>query len=267
MPIKHLNYKQSIRLSPWRKVSLGSWKPTGDSSIHAFEDIVTDDALKWCADQNVSFGAFVIKALSKTIEQHPEVNRIVRFNKIYQRSDNRIFYFVLPSKTKDDLSGALIDNAFEKEVPLVETELKQQVQQIRKGTDDYQKSKKTFKWIPPSLSRITLNTLSFITYSLNILPFFIPSQRDPFGSLMVTNIGSLDLSKACTPIAPYTRIPMVIAIGKHQQKAIVINGEVEVKTVATFGFTFDHRIMDGIHFSRFFHHLNRYFKHPEKIEE
>lgn len=262
----HIRYSGKESMSPWRKVSIGSWKPTGDSSIHAFEEFDVEPALKWCESNGVGINAFWIKAVAKTIEKEKRVNSVIRFGRMYHRANIRIFYHILPSLKRDDLSGALLDEAESRTVKEVEEDLNNQIQLIKAQKDDFTRSKRTFRRLHPIFSRPLLNLLSFTMYGLNIYPPMAPSQRDPFGSIMITNIGSLRLTKACTPIAPYTRIPMVIALGKVEKRPIVHDDSVHITSMMSVGFTFDHRILDGIHFSRFIQVLRAYIENPESIE-
>ena len=263
--MKHIKYKSKLPLSPWRKISLGSWKPKGDSSIYIFEDFHVDKVLQFCKNQRISFTSFVTKALSITINRNNRVNSIIRFGNIYQREKNTIFIHALPSEKIDDLSGILIEEAYNKELKEVDSEFKKEIKNIKKGTSKHNRSKKSFKMIPALLSKYILNTLSFIMYSLNIHLKIFPSPKDPFGSVMLTNVGSLNIQKALCPIAPYTKTPMVVSIGRIELKPAILKDKIVKSTIATFGFTFDHRIMDGIHFSKFLKTLQSFFMDPKLI--
>lgn len=263
--MKHITYASKLKLSPWRKISIGSWKPRGDSSIYAFEDFNVDKVLAFCKNQSVSFSSFVIKALSSTINQNSRINSVIRFGNIYQRKQNTIFVHTLKNTNEDDLSGVLMEEAFSKELQEVDKEFKGEIEKVKTGNEKHTTSKKCFKKIPAVLSKYILNTLSFLMYSLNFHSKQLPSIKDPFGSVMLTNIGSLNLQKAICPIAPYTRIPMVISLGRIELKPIIFQDEIVKSHIATFGFTFDHRIMDGIHFSKFIETFQSFFTDPKLI--
>lgn len=263
--MKHIKYRSKLKLSPWRKISIGSWKPKGDSSIYAFEDFNVDKVLEFCKQQSISFSSFVIKALSSTINQNNRINSIIRFGNMYQREKNTIFVHTLNNEIVDDLSGVLIEEAFSKEIKQVDIQLKEEIKKVKQGDEKHKASKKSFKKIPVILSKYTLNFLSFLMYALNIHFKQLPSIKDPFGSVMLTNIGSLNLQKAFCPIAPYTKIPMVVSLGRIELKPIVLNDEIIKSKMATFGFTFDHRIMDGIHFSKFIETFQSFFFNPKLI--
>lgn len=263
--MRHINYTTKLKLSPWRKISIGSWKPKGDSSIYAFEDFNVDKVLEFCKHQSISFSSFVIKALSSTIHQNNRINSIIRFGNMYQREKNTVFVHTLKDVKEDDLSGVLMEEAYTKEIHRVDREFKIEVENVKNGKEKHLSSKKSFKKVPSFLSKYMLDGLSFLMYSLNIHFKQFPSIKDPFGSVMLTNIGSLNLQKAFCPIAPYTRIPMVVSLGRIEQKPTIVQDEIVKSNIATFGFTFDHRIMDGIHFSKFIATFQSFFSDPKLI--
>ena len=263
--MKHIHYASKTKLSAWRKISIGSWKPKGDSSTYVFEDFKVDNVLRFCDKQKVSFTSFVVKALSKTIDKNTRINSIIRFGNIYQRESNTIFVHTIPNTSVDDLSGVLINEAHQKEINIVDEEFKSKINKVKKGEEIHQVSKTMFKRIPAFFSKIILDGLSFLMYNFNIYFKFFKTPKDPFGSIMLTNVGSLNIQKALCPIAPYTKIPMVVSLGRIELKPMVFNEEIIKSKISTFGFTFDHRLMDGIHFSRFLATLNTFFTDPKLI--
>ena len=52
----------------------------------------------------------------------------------------------------------------------------------------------------------------------------IPS--DPFGSVMITNVGSLGLDTAYVPLVPYSHVPILLALGAVKDSAVVEDGKV-----------------------------------------
>lgn len=263
--MKHIQYVSKTKLSAWRKIAIGSWRPKGDSSTYVLEDFRVDNVLKFCDEQKISFTSFVIKALSGTIHKNNRINSVIRFGKIYQRESNSIFVHTIANTSVDDLSGVLIKEAHQKEMKTVDDEFKFEIEKVKKGEEIHFASKSIFKKIPVIFSKTILDGLSFMMYNLNIYLKFFKTQKDPFGSVMLTNVGSLNIQKALCPIAPYTKIPMVVSLGRIELKPIIFNDEIIKSKISTFGFTFDHRLMDGIHFSRFLTTLNSFFTEPKLI--
>ena len=264
--MKNIHYKQNRKLTPWRKVSLASWKPTGDSSTYCLEEIIMDEVKHYCSTHNINLNSFLIKALSKTLEQHPKINSTVRFWNIRERDTISIFFHTAKDGATDDLSGIIINNGHNKSVFDINQEFSKKLDQFENGGAIHDQSKKIVGLLPGFLSKTLMNVYSFIVYTLNLNLGIFKSPKDAFGSVMLTAVGSLGISKAICPIAPYTRVPMVISFGKIEKKPAVMNDELVIKQLCTFGFTFDHRIMDGIHFADFLSCFKTYLTHPITLE-
>ncbi len=264
--MKNISYISNPKMSPWRKVSLASWKPTGDSSTYCLEDVLIDNLLSYCQTKEISINSFFVKAISNTIANHPKINSTVRWGKIFQREDISVFFHTIISAQADDLSGIVIKRAHQKPLIEVNQEFIEKATLAKNGVNDYVESKAIINKLPQYLVKPMLRLYSFLTYTLNWNSRLFKSQPDAYGSVMLTSVGGIGISNALCPISPYTRVPMVISMGKIEPKPVVVNGAVEVRNVITLGFTFDHRIMDGIHFSEFFFCLKGYLLNPESLE-
>lgn len=262
----NIQYKPKVKLTDWRKLSLASWKPTGDSSTYCLEDFEMDALKNYCAVNQININSFIIKALSRTIEIHPKINSTVRFWNIRQRKDISIFFHTAIDSVTDDLSGILINDGHVKILSTVNQEFINKIEAFKKGDSTHDESKKIVGILPAFFTKPLVNVYAFVVYTLNINWKFFKAPKNAFGSVMLTSVGSLGLSKALCPIAPYTRVPMVISFGKIEKRPVVIEGELAIRQICTFGFTFDHRIMDGIHFADFLHYFKAFIINPESLE-
>jgi pyruvate dehydrogenase E2 component (dihydrolipoamide acetyltransferase) len=95
--------------------------------------------------------------------------------------------------------------------------------------------------------RWSLRVASFVAYTLNVDPTFLGVPRDAFGSVMVTNVGSLGLDIAYPPLVPYSRVPILLAVGAVHDKPVAQDGRVVVAKTMNVSVTFDHRFIDGVH--------------------
>ena len=86
--------------------------------------------------------------------------------------------------------------------------------------------------------------------------------RDPFGSIMITNIGSLGLEQAYVPLVPYSRVPLLVAMGAVEDVPLVEDGAVVVGKVMRVCATFDHRVLDGSHAAAMSKTLRAWMEHP-----
>ena len=254
-------------MTPWRKTSVATWKPTGDSSCYCFEDVIIDEILVYCKRNLISINSFLIKVFSNTLKKQPKINSTVRGRKIYSREDISVFFHTIIDAESDDLSGILVKDGQNKDVQEINKEFLKKIKNSKKGITDFVESKKVVEKTPSIFVKPLLNLYSFFSYRLNKNLKVFKSKSNAFGSIMLTSIGSIGISRAFCPIAPYTKVPMVVSIGKIGCRPVVVDSEIHIKKMMTLGFTFDHRIMDGIHFAEFFNCLSNYFKNPKLIEQ
>ena len=88
------------------------------------------------------------------------------------------------------------------------------------------------------------------------------TPKDSLGSAMVTSVGPMGIEYGFAPLVPYSRCPMVMAVGKITEKAVVENGQVVVKPMLPISVTLDHRQVDGFGGSKMFHGMLNYMKNP-----
>ena len=95
--------------------------------------------------------------------------------------------------------------------------------------------------------RPVLSAMSFAAYTLNLDMRWAGVPQDAFGSIMITNVGSLGLDTAFVPIVPWSRVPILLAIGAVKEQPIADNGKVRIAKMMKVNATFDHRFIDGVH--------------------
>ncbi len=264
--MKNITYKPYQKMTPWRKTSVATWKPTGDSSCYCFEDVIIDEILVYCKRNLISINSFLIKAFSNTLKLQPKINSTIRGRKIFSREDISVFFHTIIDAQSDDLSGIVIREGQDKSVNEINSEFLEKIKDSKEGITDFSESKEVVKKTPSFMVKPLLKLYSYISYRFNKNVKAFKSKPNAFGSIMLTSVGSIGITRAFCPIAPYTKVPMVVSVGKIDCKPVVVDAKVHIKKMLTLGFTFDHRIMDGIHFAEFFNCLSRYFKNPKLIE-
>ena len=125
-----------------------------------------------------------------------------------------------------------------------------------------EKTRSSFKAIPFFLLNVFLKTLSFFVSTLNLDLSGLGIPKDPFGSIMITNIGTLGLDLAYVPLVPYSRVPILLAVGAIKQKAVVDDGKVVPGFTCMVNATFDHRVIDGFHAAVMSKELRKHLEHP-----
>lgn len=273
--MKNLNLKQVKKASSFRKMAMGTWKTVGDPSVYGSLDIDMTKALslmKKIKDEkglNLTPGHLVGKAIAHCLKIRPELNGLIRGSKLYLRDSVTLFYQVnIPGGDdgiqKADLAGVNIPKAEELSAIEIAETLRDKANDLRTGKDSVlKKNMNAFRYIPWILTRLYLNLGSFLMYGLNLNVSFLGLPRDPFGSVMITNIGSLGIDRAWAPLVPYSRVPLILAVGEVKDQAVVEEGEIVVKPILSVGVTFDHRFIDGVQGAHMAREFKKCFDDPE----
>lgn len=276
MPNLDLEPKDDI--SSFRRIALGTWKTSYDPSVYGTMEVRMDKAMEYLAafrkatGKRVTVSHLVAKAMAAALERMPEANAILRFHKIYLRKRIGVFFQVAmedEGEGKIDLSGATLYDVEKKSLTAIVDEFEEKVQSVKKRKDPaLEGTRSALKNIPTALMGPTLTALSFLNYTLNLdlRRFGVP--QDAFGSVMITNIGSIGLDQAYVPLVPYSRVPILIALGAVRDQPVVEDGKVVPGKVMKISATFDHRFIDGLHAAVMSRVLHQHLEHPfERFDE
>jgi pyruvate dehydrogenase E2 component (dihydrolipoamide acetyltransferase) len=107
--------------------------------------------------------------------------------------------------------------------------------------------RRMFDRLPLRLIPAVLELTAFASYTLNLDLGWAGVPRDAFGSVMITHIGSLGLEEAYVALVPYSRVPVLLALGAIRDTPVARDGRVAVERTMKLCATFDHRVLDGAH--------------------
>lgn len=268
-------------LSSFRRIAIGTWRTTHDPSVYGSLSLRMDEALRYLeafrakTGRRLTLTHMMARAVAGVLAEMPDANAVLRFNRIYLRKEVAVFFQVAMKDDQTgeiDLSGTTVREADKKSLLQLLDDFERTVDKVRKKQDkELEGTRSTFKAIPFFLLNTIVDALSFFLYDLNLDLRWAGVPRDPFGSVMVTNVGSLGLEAAYVPLVPYSHVPLLIAMGAVQQEAVVVDGAVSVATVMRVYATFDHRILDGSHAAIMAKTLKAWFEQPfehfDRIED
>src|SRR5205823_5430724 len=100
-------------------------------------------------------------------------------------------------------------------------------------------------YLPTFLVSAVLRVVGFLMMDLNVWSPLFNAPRDSFGSVMITSVGMMGIDAGFAPLVPYSRCPLLMAVGEIHDKPVVINGKIEIRPMMTVGVTLDHRLVDG----------------------
>ncbi|MBI3542467.1 MAG: 2-oxo acid dehydrogenase subunit E2 [Deltaproteobacteria bacterium] len=242
------------KLSSWRKIALGSWHSPGDPSVYGTVEFnaskLVERQKRWAEQKNAkapTVTAITTRATALMLVRHPQINGLIRWGRIYNRKDVAIFLQTAVDEAGKDLSGFVIYEAEKKSLEQVMGEIASKAKAIREDRDpNFKKAKSTFGSIPAFAMRCVLNTMSFLLYTLNLDLSWAGLPKDPFGSVMITSIGSLGMDEAYGPLVGYSRVPLLMAVGAVRERAVVLDGKLAIAPTFKICVTFDHRFIDGV---------------------
>lgn len=268
----NLELVKKQNLSSFRRIAIGTWRNAYDPSVYGTLTLRMDEALRYldafrrATGKRLTVTHMMAKAAAAVMQDCPDANAILRWNRIYQRKRIGAFFHVAmadPVTGELDLSGAAIHDPEHKSLVQIIDELDGRLDQVRRGKDpQLESTRKTFKRIPFGLLNLFLKLLSFLSYTLNLDLRWMGVPSDPFGSVMITNIGSLGLEQAYVPLVPYSRVPLVIALGAVVDAPVVQDDRVVVGKVMQVCATFDHRVLDGGHAAAMVKTVRAWMEHP-----
>ncbi len=272
MPNLALTPKQN--LSSFRRIAIGTWRTAYDPSVYGTLALPADGVLRYLetfrarTGKRATLSHLMAKAMAITLAEMPDANAILRFNRIYLRKEIGVFFQVALEDEQTgeiDLSGATLFSCQDKSLLEIVEEFEQKVGTVRKGEDkNLESSRGLFKRIPFFLLNTVLDLIGWLSFTLNLDLRWAGIPKDPFGSVMVTNIGSLGLEEAYVPLVPYSRVPLLIALGAVKEEPVVEEGQIVARRILRAFATFDHRVLDGMHAARMSKTLRRIFADPEK---
>ena len=268
----NLRLRKKEHLSSFRKIAIGTWRTAYDPSVYGTLKLRADLIVAYIEEfrrrtgKRLTLSHVMAKAVAITLHQMPDANAILRFNRIYLREDIGVF-FQVAMEDKDtgeiDLSGATVFEAHTKSLEQIVDEFQAKVDTVKAGTDkELEGTRSAFKSIPYFLLNTVTNLLGLLLYTFNLDLRFAGVPRDAFGSAMVTNIGSLGLEEGYVPLVPYSRVPLLLAVGAVQREPVVDGDAIVPGQVLRVFATFDHRVLDGMHAAQMAKTLKRLFDDP-----
>jgi pyruvate dehydrogenase E2 component (dihydrolipoamide acetyltransferase) len=259
-------------VSSFRKIAIGTWRDAYDPSVYGSIELRMEEAVRYIAafrektGKRLTVSHMLAKAAAMVLKECPDANAILRWNRVYLRRNIAVFFQVVMTdegEGKVDLSGATLYDVEQKQLHEIYDEFNDKVEKVRARRDPaLEKTRRTFLGIPYFALNWVLRVISFLSYTLNLNLSWAGIPKDPFGSIMITNVGSLGLDTAFVPLVPYSRVPILIATGAIKDVPVVDNGKVVPGKVMRVNATFDHRFIDGFHASVMSKVLKEWMEHP-----
>lgn len=250
----------AVPFSTWRKIAMATWRPRTDPIIWATIDVEASrlneyiDDVRAATGQHVTPVDLVGRAAAKVLEALPGLNGRVTFGSFLPSPTIDCFFVVSlrtdpvagPEASGTDLSGALVRRADEKPPWIIAKELADRADRIRHDADpEFKRTKALVKGLPPILLRPLLDGIAFVTEDLQLPIPFLGLQGRPYGSVLISNIGTYGLDSAAAPWPTFCHVPIGILVGAVTDRVVARDGEPAVRAVLPLTIGLDHRFVDG----------------------
>ena len=259
----------------WRKISLNTWSSPDNATIFGQMELDVGPLMEYLrrlseeSGQKCTITHAVTRALAMTLKRYPETNVLVRRRRIWLREDVDIFHQVaMPidqGSGEADLSGAIVRCADTLKIPEISLELGKRAQAVRDRTDgEMARTRSTMMALPNFLLKWVLKLLGFLSYTLNLSLPTVP--KDPFGGAMVTSVAMFGINTGFAPLVTFSRCPIIVMVGKAEERPVIREGQLAVRTLCTMTATIDHRILDGFQAGLLARSIRNLLENPENLD-
>ena len=259
--------------TPWRVTAAAIYTTPTDSRVYGTLDIDVTDAKRFLDEKRgtgvkITMVHLATAVLARAVAfDVPEMNCFIRRGRVVGRE--RIDVMVpVAIGDGEGVSAILVRDAHARTVTSIAEEIRMRADENRSGTESRTaQNKYLLNRIPWPLRRPAFRFLKWITVDMGIKIKSLGLSADSFGSFVVSDIGSFGLNTGMTSLMPAAKVPAVIVLGKIEDKAVVKNGEVVIRTMLPLTGTFDHRIVDGLQIGKLARGIKRNFRKPEWLDE
>ena len=259
--------------TPWRVTSAAIYTTPTDSRVYGTLDIDVTEAKKFLDRKREEGVKLTMVHLTTTVLARamafevPEMNCFIRRGAVVGRKHLDV---MLPVQVGGDagVTAAIIRNAHARPVTEIAEEVRNKAARSRGGEEiTAARNKYVLNRIPWPLRRPVFRLLKWITVDMGVEIKALGLSAHSFGSFVVSDIGSFGLNTGMTALMPAAKIPCVVVLGKIEEKPVVRQGEIVIRTILPLTGTFDHRIVDGMQIGKLARAIKRYFRKPEWLDE
>ena len=259
--------------TPWRVTSAAIYTTPTDSRVYGTLEIDVTRAKRFLDEQReqgkkLTMVHITTAVLSRVIAfDVPEMNCFIRRGAVVGREHVDV---MVPVQVGGDVgvTAAVIRDAHARTVSSIAEEIRAKAAKARGGSETKAaQNKYLLNRIPWPLRRPVFRLLKWITVDMGFEIKGLGLSAHTFGSFIISDIGTFGLNTGMTALMPAAKIPAVIVLGKIEEKPVVRNGEIVIRTILPLTGTFDHRIVDGAQIGKLGRGIKRNFRKPEWLDE
>ena len=259
--------------TPWRVTSAAIYTTPTDSRVYGTLDIDVTEAKKFLDRKREEGTKLTMVHLTTAVLARaiafdvPEMNCFIRRGAVVGRKHLDVMVPVQVGG-ESGVTPVIVRNAHARKVSDIADEIRGKAAKSRAGSEiKAAKNKYVLNRIPWPLRRPIFLLLKWITVDMGVEIKALGLSAHSFGSFVVSDIGSFGLNTGMTALMPAAKVPCVIVLGKIEEKPVVKNGEIVIRTILPLTGTFDHRVVDGMQIGKLARGIKRNFRKPEWLDE
>ncbi len=259
--------------TPWRVTAAAIYTTPTDSRVYGTLDIDVTEAKRFIDKKReegvkITMVHVVTAVLARAVAfDVPELNCFIRRGAVVGREHVDV---MVPVSVGGDsgVTPMIVRDAHARRASEIAEEIREKAEERRAGSEmKAAKNKYVLNRIPWPLRRPVFRLLKWLTVDMGIEIPKLGLSAHSFGSFVVSDIGSFGLATGMTALMPAAKVPAVIVLGKIEQKPVVRNGEIVIRTILPLTGTFDHRIVDGMQIGKLARGIKRNFRKPAWLDE
>jgi pyruvate/2-oxoglutarate dehydrogenase complex dihydrolipoamide acyltransferase (E2) component len=258
--------------TPWRKTAATIYQKPTDSKILGSVEIDITDLEKYISQKRKEglkvtlTHIFTLATARAAKTEVPQLNTYIKRGDIHAHPSIDAAVSVLLND--DTMSSVKLQNADTLTLKEAVENLTKLINQSRGGVESKtMKNKDMLANIPYPFRNWVFAIIKKLIVDWGFeLPRWGLSANN-FGSFMVSNIGSLGLDIGFPALFPAGNVSIVLILGGVSKQPLVINDEIQIRSVIKLGIAIDHRLLDASHGGKLFRFIKKIVRNPELLEQ
>ncbi len=255
----------------WRKVASAIYRKPVDSKVFGSVEIDVTDLEEFVSRKRKEglkitlthiFVLIVDRALKYEV---PELNSFIRRGNVIGREHVDVMVSILNEEKQ--MSSVKVCEAEQLNLTELAAVLNESIKSSRSGLESKTMRLKGFlAAIPWPFRNWIFSLIKRITIDWGISIPMLGLSGNSFGSVVITNIGSIGLDMGYPALFPTANVAIVFVMGGVSKKPVVINDQVVIRRIMSLGAALDHRLVDAVHGGKMFKYIKQVVRNPHILE-
>jgi pyruvate/2-oxoglutarate dehydrogenase complex dihydrolipoamide acyltransferase (E2) component len=239
-------------LHPYRQIMQYVMPTRTESAVYINVDLRVERLEAYLEKAKGAFGANVthciVAAVYVALARMPALNRFVVGRRLYQRDGVWLSFSMKRKKQNQAAKLAVVKLRMQEgeDFPSLVARINEQIGQERSGKKTYaDKEYDLFNLLPRPVLRGAAAFLRWLDY-YNLLPGSFIHPDSLYTSMVIANVGSLQLPAGYHHLYEWGNSPFFLMVGQIEDRAVIENGVPVAARVLPMKVTFDERVEDGL---------------------